>query len=88
MCRAEVEGTWLETIINQKLVTSRSWDIDGHLESWHLDVLRGRDWEGRQTGDPCPKGVSLRLGGGRQASDCRDQWLSLGPPSPGLVVSL
>lgn len=61
LCGAEVEGTWLGTtkcFINQKLVTSRSYDIDGHLESWCLDFLRGRDLEGRQDGDRCLKGVS------------------------------
>lgn len=42
-------------------MTSRSCDIDGRLESWDLGLLRGRGWEGRQAGDPGPKGVSLEL---------------------------
>lgn len=44
-----MEGTWLGTILSQRQVTSRSCDIDGCMESWYLGVLRGRDWEGRQT---------------------------------------
>lgn len=43
-----------------------AYEVDGHLQTWHLGLVGDGEWVDRRFGDPCPEEESLEVQDGER----------------------